>query len=69
MRKAFDGIQKKLILRSPRSGRLEGRRARLRRNCDRKIAQGLASLDRGEALDGEAVIAELLSELDRPAKR
>jgi predicted transcriptional regulator len=31
-----------------------------------KIAQGLASLQRGEGLDGEAVIAELLAELDAP---
>ena len=30
----------------------------------RKIAQGLESLRQGKGLDGEAVIAELLAELD-----
>ena len=29
-----------------------------------KIAQGLESLQRGEGLDGETVVAELLAELD-----
>jgi hypothetical protein len=31
-----------------------------------KILQGLESLRQGKGLDGEAVIAELLAELDRP---
>jgi predicted transcriptional regulator len=31
-----------------------------------KIAQGLASLRQGQGLDGEAVMAELLAELDAP---
>jgi predicted transcriptional regulator len=31
-----------------------------------KIAQGLASLRQGKGLDGEAVMAELLAELDAP---
>jgi predicted transcriptional regulator len=34
-----------------------------------KIAQGLASLQQGRGLDGEAVMAELLAELDTPPRR
>jgi predicted transcriptional regulator len=34
-----------------------------------KIAQGLESLRRGKGLDGEAVMAELLAELDTPTAR
>jgi predicted transcriptional regulator len=34
-----------------------------------KIAQGLQSLQEGKSLDGEAVMAELLAELDRPLSR
>jgi predicted transcriptional regulator len=33
-----------------------------------KIAQGLASLQHGKGLDGEAVMAELLAELDAPER-
>jgi hypothetical protein len=33
-----------------------------------KIARGLASLDEGKGLDGEAVMAELLAELDPPQR-
>ncbi len=36
-----------------------------RNEVDRKIAQGLESLRRGESRDGETVMAELLAELDR----
>jgi predicted transcriptional regulator len=33
-----------------------------------KIAKGLASLRQGKGLDGEAVMAELLAELDAPQR-
>jgi predicted transcriptional regulator len=33
-----------------------------------KIAQGLQSLQQGKALDGEAVMAELIAELDAPQR-
>lgn len=33
-----------------------------------KIAQGLESLRQGKGLDGEAVMAELLAELDEPQR-
>jgi hypothetical protein len=33
-----------------------------------KIAQGLESLRQGKGLDGESVIAELVSELDEPGQ-
>jgi predicted transcriptional regulator len=48
---------------------LSERRLFRKDDVHRKIAQGLASLDQGKALDGEAVIADLLSELDRPIGR
>ena len=48
-------------------GRYLAERRWLRRDgVHAKIAQGLASLERGDALDREAVIAELLAELDAP---
>jgi predicted transcriptional regulator len=36
-------------------------------DAHKKIAQGLESLRAGQALDGEAVIAELLAEIDLPS--
>jgi predicted transcriptional regulator len=45
---------------------LSERRWFRRNEAHAKIARGLASLRQGEGLDGEAVIAELLAELDAP---
>jgi predicted transcriptional regulator len=47
---------------------LSERRYFRRRDVHRKIEQGLDSLRRGKGLDGEAVMAELLAELDTPPK-
>jgi len=45
-------------------------RCRFRRDdVHAKIAKGLKSLEQGKSLDGEVVIAELLSELDNLSAR
>jgi hypothetical protein len=45
---------------------LSGRRWFRKDEVHAKIAQGLESLQQGEGLDGDTVMAELLAELDAP---
>lgn len=50
----------------PSNGTLSERRWFRKDEVHTKIAEGLESLRQGKGLDGEAVMAELLAELDGP---
>ena len=47
----------------------EGIRDRRLRDVKTKLAEGLASLDRGEGVDGEDAFQELLGSLSEPRKK